>query len=152
MSFRKATISFQSRKHLKYSFIDNICKLCYRKPLSYSHFVSRYHPFGWLRLERKQSFWIVCSSVTDDTVNETPKKIIQSLSISEDRNCTCEQIDQTKVGSQLVLQGWAQSVRNKGNLIFIILRDRSGTIQCTIDNRCEDHVRSTANVSMPCLA
>ena len=37
------------------------------------------------------------------------------------------------IGTQATLMGWVDSRRDLGQLIFIILRDRWGTLQCTID-------------------
>lgn len=36
----------------------------------------------------------------------------------------------TKVGEEVTLKGWVESVRAMGKMVFIDLRDRSGTVQC----------------------
>jgi aspartyl-tRNA synthetase len=135
--------SFQWLNILRQANRDSFCKSCFFKHNICTQFPLENRLSSRLPKHKGiQHAWTSCS-VLNETVSKTPKEF--EYSISEDRNCLCEQIDNSKVGSELVLQGWAQSVRNKGNIIFIILRDRSGVIQCTVDDRCEDSVRLTAN-------
>ncbi|GJD07539.1 Aspartate--tRNA(Asp/Asn) ligase [Galdieria sulphuraria] len=130
-----------SSDFFKYPAEGSLCKFCLLKRSR--NWVSTWHTFRKPKGSHILSF--VCSSATNDTVSELPKEPCPFLSLPIERNCLCEQIDKSKVGSELILQGWAQSVRNKGNIIFIILRDRSGTVQCTVDQRCEDNVRLIAS-------
>ncbi len=49
------------------------------------------------------------------------------------RTNRCAEVTQADVGRELVLMGWAGTWRNLGALIFIGLRDRSGTMQVVFD-------------------
>jgi aspartyl-tRNA synthetase len=49
------------------------------------------------------------------------------------RTHNIEQIIAAPIGAPATLMGWVDSRRDLGQLIFIILRDRWGTLQCTID-------------------
>ena len=51
------------------------------------------------------------------------------------RTHLCGQLRAEHVGQPVVLQGWANFVREKGGVMFLVLRDRSGTVQITIDER-----------------
>jgi aspartyl-tRNA synthetase len=39
-----------------------------------------------------------------------------------------------KIGKEIEIFGWVNSIRKHGKIIFIDLRDRSGVLQCVIDN------------------
>ena len=49
------------------------------------------------------------------------------------RTHTCGELNNTKLGQEVVLSGWVNSARNLGGLIFIDLRDRYGITQAKID-------------------
>ncbi len=49
------------------------------------------------------------------------------------RTHTCGELELSKSGQEVILCGWAASVRNHGGLIFINLRDRYGLTQITFD-------------------
>lgn len=46
----------------------------------------------------------------------------------------CGAFDESRVGEQVTVCGWAQKTRDLGNLIFIDLRDRSGILQLAFDD------------------
>ena len=46
----------------------------------------------------------------------------------------CGEVTKAAVGQEVVVCGWAQKIRNLGNLIFIDLRDRSGIVQLAFDD------------------
>ncbi len=46
-----------------------------------------------------------------------------------------------KLGQQVSLRGWVYRKRESGGIIFIILRDRSGTIQASIKKDNVDEKR-----------
>lgn len=52
------------------------------------------------------------------------------------RTHTCGELRAEHAGSQVVLQGWAASARDRGGVVFLVLRDRSGLVQITLDDRC----------------
>ena len=45
------------------------------------------------------------------------------------RTSKCGEVNQGLVGQEVTLMGWVQKNRNKGGLVFLDLRDRSGIIQ-----------------------
>ena len=45
------------------------------------------------------------------------------------RTCRCAEVTTQMVGSEVTLMGWVQKARDKGGIIFVDLRDRSGIIQ-----------------------
>lgn len=50
------------------------------------------------------------------------------------RTCRCAEVTKEMIGSEVTLMGWVQKARNKGGLIFVDLRDRSGIIQVLFEN------------------
>ena len=49
------------------------------------------------------------------------------------RSCRCAELSAANVGEQVTIMGWVQKNRNKGGLIFVDVRDRSGIIQVVFD-------------------
>jgi aspartyl-tRNA synthetase len=49
------------------------------------------------------------------------------------RSCYCGEPRETDTGSELVLQGWVDSRRDHGGVIFVDLRDRTGIVQVVFD-------------------
>ncbi|MBR3508176.1 MAG: aspartate--tRNA ligase [Lachnospiraceae bacterium] len=45
------------------------------------------------------------------------------------RTCRCAELSVANVGEDVTVMGWVQKQRNKGGLIFVDLRDRSGILQ-----------------------
>lgn len=45
------------------------------------------------------------------------------------RTCRCAELTPEQVGQTVTVMGWVQKSRNKGGIIFVDLRDRSGLIQ-----------------------
>lgn len=50
------------------------------------------------------------------------------------RTCRCAEVTTEMAGSEVTLMGWVQKARNKGGIIFVDLRDRSGIMQLIFEN------------------
>ncbi|MGI6116957.1 MAG: aspartate--tRNA ligase [Bilifractor sp.] len=50
------------------------------------------------------------------------------------RTCRCAEVTEDRIGSTVTLMGWVQRSRNKGGIIFVDLRDRSGIMQIIFEN------------------
>lgn len=50
------------------------------------------------------------------------------------RSHMCGEVRKSDAGSTVTLMGWVQKCRNKGGIIFVDLRDRSGVIQLIFEN------------------
>jgi len=45
----------------------------------------------------------------------------------------CTDLNETNIGQDVVLTGWANNYRDHGGIVFIDLRDKTGLIQLTCD-------------------
>ena len=54
------------------------------------------------------------------------------------RTCYCNEV--TLEAGEVTVGGWAARVRDKGGIIFIDLRDRTGIVQLTLDETTEKSV------------
>ena len=50
------------------------------------------------------------------------------------RSHRCAEVTKADIGSTVTLMGWVQKSRNKGGIVFVDLRDRSGIIQVIFEN------------------
>ena len=50
------------------------------------------------------------------------------------RTCRCAEVTKEMIGKEVVLMGWVQKARDKGGIIFVDLRDRSGIMQLIFEN------------------
>ncbi|MGI6055909.1 MAG: aspartate--tRNA ligase [Bilifractor sp.] len=51
------------------------------------------------------------------------------------RTCRAAEVTAEMIGSEVTLMGWVQKSRNKGGIIFVDLRDRSGIMQLIFNSR-----------------
>ena len=50
------------------------------------------------------------------------------------RTHRCAEVTKAEIGSTVTLMGWVQKSRNKGGIVFVDLRDRSGIMQMIFEN------------------
>ncbi len=50
------------------------------------------------------------------------------------RTCRCAEVTEEMIGEKVTLMGWVQKSRNKGGIVFVDLRDRSGIMQVIFEN------------------
>ena len=50
------------------------------------------------------------------------------------RSHRCTEVTKADIGSTVTLMGWVQKSRNKGGIVFVDLRDRSGIMQIIFEN------------------
>ena len=50
------------------------------------------------------------------------------------RTHRCGEVTEAEIGSKVTLMGWVQKSRNKGGIVFVDLRDRSGIMQLIFEN------------------
>ena len=50
------------------------------------------------------------------------------------RTCRCAEVTKEMIGSEVTLMGWVQKARDKGGIVFVDLRDRSGIMQLSFEN------------------
>ncbi len=50
------------------------------------------------------------------------------------RSARCAEIGKESIGREVTLMGWVQKSRNKGGIVFVDLRDRSGVMQLIFEN------------------
>lgn len=50
------------------------------------------------------------------------------------RTCRCAEVTKDMIGQEIVLMGWVQKARDKGGIVFVDLRDRSGIMQLIFEN------------------
>ena len=53
------------------------------------------------------------------------------------RTHTCGELRAEHAGAQVVIQGWVHSYRHLGGIQFLVIRDRFGLVQVTLDERCD---------------
>ena len=56
----------------------------------------------------------------------------------------CGQFRTQDIGAQATVFGWVQKVRNLGGLIFVDLRDRTGLVQCVVDESVDRELADKA--------
>jgi aspartyl-tRNA synthetase len=68
---------------------------------------------------------------------------------SAGRTHTCGELREAHEGQTVTLQGWAGAVRDAGGVVFLVMRDRTGTVQVTIDERSPAGVLDAAKDVRP---
>lgn len=61
------------------------------------------------------------------------------------RTCRCAELNESFIGKEVTVMGWVQKSRNKGGLVFVDLRDRSGLLQIVFEESdCGEEVFAKA--------
>lgn len=50
------------------------------------------------------------------------------------RTCRCAELSEANAGEEVTIMGWVQKQRNKGGIIFVDVRDRSGILQVIFED------------------
>ena len=50
------------------------------------------------------------------------------------RSHRCAELNKANIGETVTVMGWVQKNRNKGGIVFVDLRDRSGILQLIFEN------------------
>ena len=50
------------------------------------------------------------------------------------RTCRCAEVSEKNIGEEVTMMGWVQKQRNKGGIIFVDMRDRSGILQVIFED------------------
>ena len=56
------------------------------------------------------------------------------------RSHRCTEVTKDMIGSEVTLMGWVQKIRNKGGIVFVDLRDRTGIMQIIFETGCENGI------------
>src|SRR5712692_3548029 len=62
------------------------------------------------------------------------------------RTLTCGELREQHVGTAVVLNGWVNTYRNQGGLVFIDLRDRYGITQVVFDSEKPELLEAAQDV------
>lgn len=60
------------------------------------------------------------------------------------RTHMCGELRLTQAGQVVTVNGWVDRVRDKGGVLFLLLRDRTGIVQCTFDKSVNADLFQTA--------
>ena len=74
-----------------------------------------------------------CRFFVSAVPNRRNKKMAESMKGLK-RTCRCAEVTKADIGKKVTLMGWVQKSRNKGGIIFVDLRDRSGIMQIIFEN------------------
>lgn len=88
-----------------------------------------------------EGFQASTTTADDDVASNTPTP--QPL-CTEMRTHTCGELRISHAGQYVRLSGWAHAVRDKGGVLFVLLRDRHGIVQVTVGDRSEADIIEAA--------
>ena len=61
----------------------------------------------------------------------------------------CGELSTTNIGQTVTLAGWVHRYRSHGGVLFVNLRDRSGIVQVTFDQRSAPEAFAVAEQARP---
>lgn len=67
------------------------------------------------------------------------------------RTHTIGELSSKLVGKKVVLAGWADTIREHGNVMFVDLRDRYGKVQCVISKKVDDFETAKKLTTESCI-
>ena len=62
-----------------------------------------------------------------------------------ERTCYNGELRKSDVGKEVTLIGWVAKRRNLGSLVFIDLRDHTGLVQITFDEKMAEEIKDVRN-------
>ena len=62
------------------------------------------------------------------------------------RTHRCAELSEANIGEKVTIMGWVQKNRNKGGLVFVDVRDRSGLIQVVFEEGSTDKILSSSGL------
>lgn len=70
------------------------------------------------------------------------------------RSLLCGEVNESHIGQEVTVMGWAQTIRDKGQIIFCDIRDRRGVVQAVFreENKTEAHNKAKAIRREYCIA
>lgn len=93
------------------------------------------------------------TSTVDKSVGLTSETLVGPVApvppATEMRSHTCGELRPRDVGTDVRLHGWAHAVRDRGGVLFVLLRDRYGIVQVTVgDQSPSDAIEEAKNVRL----
>lgn len=80
----------------------------------------------------QKDIWI-SKNATEITFKKEEDKMAESMKGLK-RSHRCAELNKANIGETVTVMGWVQKNRNKGGIVFVDLRDRSGILQLIFEN------------------
>jgi aspartyl-tRNA synthetase len=87
-------------------------------------------------------------SLSESGRNDKDKNMSSGHSSAWRRSLYCGELRREHLGQEVTLFGWVQRLRDMGNLAFIDLRDREGTVQVVVPSRNKELLNTAKKIRM----